>query len=57
MDDNASYLAYEYLKLICDIAIDYDGFNTIESLKGLVDEMASYAKEAMNILINVKSVR
>lgn len=57
MDDNELETAYNYLELICDIAIDYDGFNTVESLKELIDEMASYAKKAMKILINVKSAR
>ena len=50
MDDNALYLAYEYLKLIWDISVDCDGFNTVESLKELVDEMAYYTKEAMKML-------
>ena len=50
MDSNALETAYNYLELICDIAIDYDGLNTVESLKELIDEMACYAK-AMKILI------
>lgn len=45
MDSNELETAYNYLELICDIAIDYDGFNTVESLKELIDEMASYAKK------------
>lgn len=56
MDNNALETAYNYLEIICDIAIDYDGLNKVESLKELIDEMANYAKEAMKILINVKSV-
>lgn len=56
MDSNELETAYNYLELICDIAIDYDGFNTVESLKELIDEMASYAKKAMRVLVNVKSV-
>lgn len=44
---------YDLLELICDIAVDHDGFNTIESLKELIDEMAGYASDAMNILASV----
>lgn len=28
----------EYLVLIVDLTYDYDGFNTVEGLKGLIDE-------------------
>lgn len=56
MDSNALETAYNYLELICDFAIDYDGLNTVKSLKELIDEMANYAKKAMKILVNVKSV-
>lgn len=38
--------ADEYLELICDIAIDYDGYNDEKNLKELIDEMANYAREA-----------
>lgn len=37
----------EYLKLIIDIGYDYDGFNTVESLKELIDELVGYADKAL----------
>lgn len=36
-----------YLQLIIDLAYDYDGFNDIDGLKGLVDELSEYAKMAL----------
>lgn len=33
----------QWLELIIDIAVDYDGCNTIESLKDLIDEMRAYS--------------
>lgn len=42
--------ADEWLELICDIAIDYDGCETVESLKELVDEMREYAINARKAL-------
>lgn len=33
----------EALKLIKDIAYDYDGFNDIDSLKGLIDDLRAIA--------------
>ena len=33
----------ECLQLIADIAVGYDGFGTVENLKGLIDEMKAYA--------------
>ncbi len=33
-----------YLELIIDLGFDYDGCNTIESLKVLIDELVHYAK-------------
>lgn len=44
---------FDQLELICDIAVDYDGFNTVESLKELVDEMAGYAGKARKLLASV----
>ena len=32
-----------WCQLIADIGFDYDGYNTIESLKGLIDELVRYA--------------
>ena len=37
----------EYLVLMVDLAYDYDGFNTVESLKGLIDELRKYASYAL----------
>lgn len=36
-----------YLILINDIAYDYDGCNTIESLKGLIDELVKMNTQAL----------
>ena len=33
----------KWCQLIIDIGFDYDGCNTIESLKGLIDELVRYA--------------
>ena len=40
----------EWLELICDIAVGYDGCETVESLKELVDEMKKYAVNARKAL-------
>ena len=44
--DEHSYVSEitdQWLELINDIAVDYDGCNTIESLKDLIDEMRAYS--------------
>lgn len=46
--------AEEYLELLCDIAVDYDGCNTVESLKNLVDELKGYAHKARECLYEGK---
>lgn len=33
-----------YFELIIDLGFDYDGCNTVESLKELIDELVHYAK-------------
>lgn len=33
----------KYLELITDLALDYDGCNTIDGLKGLIDELDKLA--------------
>lgn len=38
------------LGLLLNIGFDYDGFNTVESLKGLIDELCTYAYQAQNAL-------
>lgn len=35
------------LKLIADIAVDYDGFRGVEGLKSLIDEIREVAKEGL----------
>ena len=42
--------ADEYLELICEIAIDYDGYSTVKGLESLIDEIAKYAQKAMKCL-------
>lgn len=36
-----------YLQLIIDLAWNYDGFNDINGLKGLIEELSEYAKMAL----------
>lgn len=36
-----------YCELLCDIAVDYDGFYTVSGLKDLVDELVGFAKKAI----------
>ena len=36
----------ELLELINDISVGYDGYEDSNNLKGLIDEMASYARLA-----------
>lgn len=38
--------ADEWLELAQDVAVDYDGCRSEESLKELIDEMVEYIKEA-----------
>lgn len=40
---------HDALELISDIAVDYDGCKTIESLKKLIDELSSIAKYGMSL--------
>lgn len=42
--------ALEYLELIMDISEDYDGYNTVDGLKELIDEITGYANKAYDIL-------
>lgn len=37
----------QYLGLIHNIGFDYDGFDTVESLKSLIDELVDYAVKAI----------
>ena len=40
----------EWLELLWDIGIDYDGCNTVESLKSLVDELMEMSTNARKCL-------
>lgn len=37
----------KWCQLIIDLGFDYDGLNTVESLKGLIDELVDYAHKAI----------
>ena len=43
--DNAS--RFDSLKTIHDLCIDYDGFNTVEGLKSLIDDVRAITEEVM----------
>lgn len=38
------------IQYIIDYGFDYDGFNTVESLKGLIDMLVDYARQSKDIL-------
>lgn len=42
--------ADEWLELLWQIGIDYDGCNTVDSLKGLVDELIEISTKARKCL-------
>ena len=44
--------ASDKIQYIIDYGFDYDGFDTVESLKGLIDMLVDYARESKNILQN-----
>lgn len=37
----------KWCQLIMDLGFDYDGLNTVESLKCLIDELVDYAHKAI----------
>ena len=41
------YKALKALQLIHDLCIDYDGFNTVDGLKSLIDDVRSITEEAL----------
>ena len=41
--NNIIKIMEKYFELIVDLGYDYDGFNTVESLKTLIDELCRYA--------------
>lgn len=45
--DRQIKLKNAYCQLIIDFGFDYDGFNTVDSLKGLIDELVLYAQRAI----------
>lgn len=49
---NQIIIMEKYLELICDLGYDYDGCNTIESLKELVDELVHFASLGRVCCIN-----
>lgn len=40
----------DYLALIIDIGFDYDGFESSEDLKGIIDELVGYARDGLKHL-------
>ena len=36
-----------YLSLMWDLGVDYDGWDTVDSLKSLIDDLVDYAKKAV----------
>lgn len=42
--------AIDKIQYIIDYGFDYDGFNNVEDLKGLIDMLVQYAVESRNIL-------
>lgn len=46
--------ADEWLELVHDIAIDYDGCRSEESLKALIDEIVEYASNARKCMMQGK---
>ena len=42
--------ALNKIQYIIDYGFDYDGFNTTESLKGLIDMLVDYARQSKDIL-------
>ncbi len=41
------YKALKTIQLIHDLCIDYDGFNTVEGLKSLIDDIRVIAEEVL----------
>ena len=43
-------MALDKIQLLIDIGFDYDGYNDVESLKMIIDELVSYARDSRTIL-------
>lgn len=46
--DRQIKLKNAYCQLIIDLGADYDGYNSLDSLKSLIDELVDYAHKAIN---------
>ncbi len=46
--------AYEWLTQIWEVGCDYDGCNTVEGLKQLIDELVAMSQDARTCLLNGK---
>ena len=46
--DEQIKLKNAYCQLIVDLGFDYDGYNSVESLKSLIDELVGYAQKAID---------
>ena len=49
--------ADEWLELIWEVGLDYDGCRTVKSLMGLVDELIEYSKNARECIYEGKSLK
>ena len=43
-------MALDKIQLLIDIGFDYDGYNDVESLKMIIDELVNYARDIRAIL-------
>lgn len=43
MDDREIMIMDKYFELIYDLCYDYDGYNTVDGLKSLIDEVSRLA--------------
>ena len=43
-------MALDKIQLLIDIGFDYDDYNDVESLKMIIDELVSYARDSRAIL-------
>ena len=42
-----AYSRFDSLQIIHDLCIDYDGFNTVDGLKSLIDDIRAITEEAL----------
>ena len=42
-----AYSRSDYLQIIHDLCIDYDGFNTVDGLKSLIDDIRAITEETL----------